>query len=41
MSKAGLNGLALLFISLMALSFGGKALTGILLPKLREVLDQE
>jgi uncharacterized membrane protein YfcA len=34
MSKAGLNGLALLFIPLMALSFGGKASTGILLPML-------
>ncbi len=34
MSKAGLNGLTLLFIPLMALSFGGKASTGILLPML-------
>jgi uncharacterized membrane protein YfcA len=34
MSKAGLNGLALLFIPLMALSFGGKASTGIILPML-------
>jgi uncharacterized membrane protein YfcA len=34
MSKAGLSGLALLFIPLMALSFGGKASTGILLPML-------
>jgi uncharacterized membrane protein YfcA len=33
-SKAGLNGLALLFIPLMALSFGGKASTGLLLPML-------
>jgi uncharacterized protein len=34
MSKAGLNGLTLMFIPLMALSFGGKASTGILLPML-------
>jgi uncharacterized membrane protein YfcA len=34
MSKAGLNGMALLFIPLMALSFGGKASTGLLLPML-------
>jgi uncharacterized membrane protein YfcA len=34
MSKAGLNGLTLLFIPLMALSFGGKASTGIILPML-------
>jgi uncharacterized membrane protein YfcA len=34
MSKSGLNGLALLFVPLMALSFGGKASTGILLPML-------
>jgi uncharacterized membrane protein YfcA len=34
MSKTGLNGLALLFIPLMALSFGGKASTGIILPML-------
>jgi uncharacterized membrane protein YfcA len=34
MSKSGLNGLALLFSPLMALSFGGKASTGILLPML-------
>ncbi len=34
MSKAGLNGLTLLFIPLMALSFGSKASTGILLPML-------
>ena len=34
MSKAGLTGLTLMFIPLMALSFGGKASTGILLPML-------
>ncbi len=34
MSKAGLNGLTLMFIPLMALSFGGKESTGILLPML-------
>jgi uncharacterized protein len=34
MSKAGLNGLTLMFIPLMAISFGGKASTGILLPML-------
>jgi uncharacterized membrane protein YfcA len=34
MSKTGLNGLSLLFIPLMALSFGGKASTGIILPML-------
>jgi uncharacterized membrane protein YfcA len=34
MSKAGLNGLTLMFIPLMALSFGSKASTGILLPML-------
>ena len=34
MSKSGLNGLTLMFIPLMALSFGGKASTGILLPML-------
>jgi uncharacterized membrane protein YfcA len=34
MSKAGLNGLTLMFIPLMALSFGGKASTGLLLPML-------
>jgi uncharacterized membrane protein YfcA len=34
MAKAGLNGLSLLFIPLMALSFGGKASTGIILPML-------
>jgi hypothetical protein len=34
MSKAGLSGLTLMFIPLMALSFGGKASTGILLPML-------
>jgi uncharacterized protein len=34
MSKTGLNGLSLMFIPLMAISFGGKASTGILLPML-------
>ena len=34
MSKTGLNGLTLMFIPLMALSFGSKASTGILLPML-------
>jgi uncharacterized membrane protein YfcA len=34
MSKAGLSGLTLLFVPLMALSFGGRASTGILLPML-------
>lgn len=34
MSKAGLTGLTLMFIPLMALSFGGRASTGILLPML-------
>ena len=34
MSKAGITGLTLMFIPLMALSFGGKASTGILLPML-------
>lgn len=34
MSKAGLNGLTLMFIPLMALAFGSKASTGILLPML-------
>jgi uncharacterized membrane protein YfcA len=34
MSKTGLHGLALLFIPLMALSFGGKASTGLILPML-------
>jgi uncharacterized protein len=34
MSKAGLSGLNLLFTPLMALSFGGRASTGILLPML-------
>jgi uncharacterized membrane protein YfcA len=34
MSKTGLNGLTLMFVPLMALSFGGKASTGILLPML-------
>ncbi len=34
MSKAGLTGLTLMFIPLMAISFGGKASTGILLPML-------
>ncbi len=34
MAKAGLNGLTLLFIPLMALSFGGRASTGIILPML-------
>jgi uncharacterized membrane protein YfcA len=34
MSKAGLTGVTLLFVPLMALSFGGRASTGILLPML-------
>ena len=34
MSKSGLTGLTLMFIPLMALSFGSKASTGILLPML-------
>ncbi len=34
MAKAGLSGMTLMFIPLMALSFGGKASTGILLPML-------
>lgn len=34
MSKAGLNGLTLMFIPLMALAFGSKASTGVLLPML-------
>jgi uncharacterized membrane protein YfcA len=34
MSKTGLTGLTLFFIPLMALSFGGRASTGILLPML-------
>jgi uncharacterized membrane protein YfcA len=34
MSKAGLNGLTLMFIPLMALAFGSKASTGLLLPML-------
>ncbi len=34
MAKAGLNGLTLFFIPLMALSFGGKPSTGIILPML-------
>jgi|LSQX01.1.fsa_nt_gb uncharacterized membrane protein YfcA len=34
MSKAGITGLTLMFIPLMAISFGGRASTGILLPML-------
>lgn len=34
MSKAGITGLTLMFVPLMALSFGGRASTGILLPML-------
>jgi uncharacterized membrane protein YfcA len=34
MSKSGLTGLTLMFVPLMALSFGGKASTGLLLPML-------
>jgi uncharacterized membrane protein YfcA len=34
MSKAGLTGLTLMFIPLMAISFGGRASTGLLLPML-------
>lgn len=34
MSKAGLTGLTLMFVPLMAISFGGRASTGILLPML-------
>lgn len=34
MSKTGIHGLSLLFVPLMAISFGGRASTGILLPML-------
>ena len=34
MSKAGITGLTLMFIPLMAISFGGRASTGLLLPML-------